>query len=722
MVGSYDRLTDELQRSCIRLNDELVFSPQKYGPDDYFHIEIPSTSKFFRVGYEEYVFISLLDGKTSFAHALAVTAQHLGTNALSEEDAKKTITWLLENGLAAFASKKDLIELDGSERKKASLLQKVNPFWIKIPFGNPDQYFRVLEPYTGWLFHPVTVLISTGAMLVALVTAVSSWDQMVAGCAGILAPDNWLWILLTWVFLKVIHEFAHGLVCRKFGGLVRETGLILILFAPLAYVDVTSAWKIPSRLKRIAIAAAGMYVELLVASLAVFGLFLTDSEIQRQLLINVIVMASVTTIAFNANPLMRFDGYFILSDLMKIPNLYSVGMQSFKQLMTWIFYGHSFEQKCCELRHHRRFLVAYGVLAAIWKVVICIGLTVTASVMFGGLGILLALMGTVSWFAKPAVEMFRNLLQQSRQKPHRVIRCGLVTGGLLLILLSCWLYIPTPFSSRNPCIVDFKDESKVRTLTSGFVSEVLVSDGQYVQAGTPLIRLENAELTVEVAELQAELELQSAREDIARDRQQPGEAQIAAFNRQSAERRLNERLDEVAGLTLVAPVDGYVIARDIDNLAGKYFDQGDPVLTIGNETNKEIVLSIAPGDVHSTMDLVGTSIPVEIGSRRKIVAAIKRVDPRASGRVMRSAMIVPYGGPLAVKPVEQDGDSDYELVQSRFHAIATLDVATSSSLLAGERGYALLQSKSDTLGKWIYHTAYHWLETQIETATASSAF
>ena len=328
-------------------------------------------------------------------------------------------------------------------------------------------------------------------------------------------------------------------------------------------------------------------------------------------------MASLTTIAFNANPLMRFDGYFILSDLFKVPNLYANGMQAFGQWMKWIFYGLKVEQRCCELHNHEALVTVYGVLASIWKVLICVGLAITASVMFGGLGILLAVLGSFSWFAKPVANIIRDLIQQSRQKPHRVVRCGMISTGLAGLLLLNWFFIPNPMSSRSPCVVDFKDESKVRTMTSGFVLEVLVQDGQSVSAGTPLIRLQNQALQTEVAELQAELKLQSTHEFIAMDEQLPGDAQIAAYNHRSAQRRLNEKLQEVAGLTLLAPVDGYVIGRNLEQLPGQHFQRGDTVLTIGDESNKEIVLSIAPGDVRSTIGLVGSSIPIEIGSRRK---------------------------------------------------------------------------------------------------------
>ena len=133
-------------------------------------------------------------------------------------------------------------------------------------------------------------------------------------------------------------------------------------------------------------------------------------------------------------------------------------------------------------------------------------------------------------------------------------------------------------------------------------------------------------------------------------------------------------------------------------------------------------MSIAPGDVRSTLGLVGKTIPVEIGSRRKITASIKRVDPRASVRLMRKAIAAPYGGSLAVKPVERQDETDYELIEPRFHAIASIDAATAKKLFAGERGYALLDSNANAIGKWMYQTTYRWLEAQLEMASKAATF
>ena len=339
MVNHSDRLTREFKRSRIKLNEELIFSPQTYQDELFYHIEIPSTSKFFRIGYAEYVFISLLDGATSFAHALAVTAQKLGPKALTEKQATQTTHWLLENGLAHDVEQPWSQDEAKAASESTSLLQKLNPFWIKIPLGRPHAWLERIQPYLGWLFHPAVVTLSVGWMIIALVTVAIHWNAFLASSAVIFARSNWIWMLLTWIVLKIVHELAHGLVCHRFGGTVKETGIIFILLAPLAYVDVTSSWRFSSRWQRIAVASAGMYVELLLAAICVTLWCGTTSEWLAYHLFNVIFMASVSTLLFNANPLMRFDGYFVLSDLLKVPNLYAAGSQSFWNGVRWLFYG-----------------------------------------------------------------------------------------------------------------------------------------------------------------------------------------------------------------------------------------------------------------------------------------------------------------------------------------------------------------------------------------------
>ena len=185
---------------------------------------------------------------------------------------------------------------------------------------HPDRWLSKLSPHTNWLFSaPMTalgMLLITAGMIVAIVR----WNELVDSSQLVFARNNWLLMGVAWLVLKVAHELAHALACKRQGGEVREAGLVFVLFAPAAYVNVTSAWRFPCKWQRVHVAAAGMYVELVLAALAVMAWNHVDSIVLRHLLFNIILMASFTTLVFNANPLMRFDGYYILSDLLEIPN------------------------------------------------------------------------------------------------------------------------------------------------------------------------------------------------------------------------------------------------------------------------------------------------------------------------------------------------------------------------------------------------------------------
>lgn len=772
MVASYDRLTTELKRSCLRLKDELLFTPQRIknanskssevdleselladgaaeiaayrdqqrhslaseleslmprlsdvelrSPEYYYHIEVPSESKFFRIGFSEYVFISMLDGETSFAHALAVTAQKLGPNALSENQATQTIQWLLQNGLADFADGTVSVDSDKSEQNQASLLQKLNPFWLKIPLGKPDEVLESAQPYFRWLFHPVSVVIAILIMIAALMTVGSNWDAFMASSQQIFSPSNWIWMLVTWVVLKIVHEFAHGLVCNKYGGKVKETGIIFILLAPMAYVDVTSSWGFSSRWRRMAVALAGMYVELLIAALCVFAWCYTTSPMIEFQLFNIIFMASFTTILFNANPLMRFDGYYALSDLLGIPNLYTSGNQSFKNQMRWLFFGQFQESSFRELNESSRIVATYGICAAIWKVMICVSLGITASVMFGGMGILLAVFGVFSWFGKPMKKLVEDIISLNRSRPQSVYRAAMVAGSIALVLVSSWFWIPNPFAARSPCVVDFEEQSKVRADSAGFVEKVLVENGQPVNEGEPLIVLTNNSLAAEIAELRSELEQHKTRERIAIDDHDSGQAQIERGHRLAKQSILDERLKQAEELVVMAPVNGRVVARDLHLMQGTYIKKGDIVLLIGDEDNKEVVLSIGEDDANTIGDLVGKPVPIQIGSRRRIMGKIKRIEPKASVDVRNECLISPNGGSLVVQQNSssdpKDSEAPYELCAPRFHAIVSIDELTSRELRCGQRGTALLGSNAPTVGKWLYRSLKTWIADQLQFA------
>ena len=206
----------------------------------------------------------------------------------------------------------------------------------------------------------------------------------------IFSPHNWLSMAIVWVLLKIAHELAHALACKRYGGEVRDMGLVFILFAPAAYVDVTSCWRFSSKWQRMHVAAAGMYVELVLAAMAAIAWSQTDSLVVRHWLFNVILMASVSTLLFNANPLMRFDGYYLLADLLEIPNLSPEGSRFVQQLGSRIFFG-SRPAGQSPLGWRGCSFACYGLAAWLWRLAVCGSLLAASAILWQGAGLMLGL-------------------------------------------------------------------------------------------------------------------------------------------------------------------------------------------------------------------------------------------------------------------------------------------------------------------------------------------
>jgi putative peptide zinc metalloprotease protein len=448
-----DDSTRDLLRSRLTLREDVRFWPERYGERIWYHIEHREAGRFFRVGLAEYTFMSLLDGETSLGEAVSLTACALGPDALTEQQATTIALWLLDSNLA---SATDAPAKSSEANASRRLTEKLNPFWIKLPIGNPDRLLDALSPWLGWIHAGPTVVISFCLWMAAAVFLVGHWDSFSAASTSIFAPANWLYLTATWIGLKVVHELSHALACKRHGGSVRETGLIFILPAPMAFVDVTSSIRFRSKWQRIQVSAGGMYVELTLAAIAILLWGQIDSPVLKHVLHNIVIMASLSTILFNANPLMRFDGYYILSDLLQIPNLYQRGSDFLKRLGKGLVLG--IPQPAVKERGLRaHFVRVYGVAAFCWRMLICAGLLIAASAMFEGLGILLALAGIVAWFGKPAWKMLRLLADLRQLNPRMFFRTATMSTLAAGLLAGVFFFTPWPGGRVAPGYVEFRD-------------------------------------------------------------------------------------------------------------------------------------------------------------------------------------------------------------------------------------------------------------------------
>ena len=703
--------TQDLIASRLQLTDGLVITPQVHGGTLFYHIDAPHQGKFFRIGYAEYVLISLLDGHTTLAQALTASVRVLGARALTQKKALEVANWLLENSLAHLPDAGPAQQVGRAEANKdLSLLRRLNPFWMKLKLGNPDRLLTRIRPCCGWLLSRWAVACGVLLICVGLIVVMTDWNRFTASSHAIFAPHNWLSLGIAWVLLKVVHELAHALSCKRFGGEVREAGLVLILFAPAAYVDVTSCWRFPSKWQRILVAAAGMYAELVIAALAALVWRQTDSTVVQHVLFNIIVMASVSTLVFNANPLMRFDGYYLLADFLEIPNLSAEGSAAVQRIAKRLFWG---TPNLARVQTGWRGIViwVYGLAATCWRVVISVSLISASVWLWHGAGVLLGVLGVTAWFGLPMWNLVRECHRQYYEAPQMLLRAGGVTVVLTCLLLGVFVWMPWPGTITAPAIVEYTDLSIVRCGAAGFVKRIHVQDGQQVAAGELLAELRNDELELELRDLELEAVQAELLHRVAMKERDAGRAQIALRNQQAVAERLQELRAKHAHLRITAAVTGHVVCGDLQHLLASYVTEGTELLTIGDERWKELRLSIAHDEVTEILPLVGQQVRFRLDASGLHQGTLTQVEPRASRQLPHPAMSAAAGGPLAVEEDSAGSAAQRtQLVTPRFPAVVTITPGVGDVIACGDRGYALLGRYDESVGTHLWRRMTQWID------------
>lgn len=706
----------------LALRPDLAFTLQQYGGHRCYVIEDATNSRFYRIGLPEYKFISLLDGQTSLRAALQLTANALGPDAFSEEDAAAICKWLVHCQLARPTAPGDAGQLldaarTAARRRRSSWL---NPLIMKLPLVDPDPWLSRLAPRLAWLTGGHVLSLGLLLVFVAGHQAVTHLERIASASRDVLAPHNWLYLALSWLLLKLIHEASHALVCKRYGGQVREAGLVLIALAPICYVDVTSAWRWPSKWQRIHVSAAGMLADLAVGGLAVLLFCHVDHPLVAQHARNVMVAATVTTLLFNANPLMRFDGYYILADVLEIPNLYPLGQEYVRYLGRRYLLGVPAVLPRWPWRT-ALIIKTYAVASCGWRLLVTVGLILVAEAMFYGAGIVLAVIGAIAWFGLPALRLASYLFKDHGREPPRLGRLALVAGGGGLAILLTLQLAPWPLAVEAPAVVAFAPLTTLRAASPGFVHRLHVAPGDIVQAGQVLILLSNPRLEAELAELELAVQQSELRSRVYRQQEQIAAAQAEDEARHALEVKRRERSNQVAELTIRSPVDGQVLQADLQSLTGTYVAEGTELLSIGDEQQKELVLSVAQADGELFASQRGKPVDVWLHATpaARLAASLEKISPRATTVLARPALGAMAGGPLPVRPRRdrQTGTEEaWELVEPRLSGAVPLPPERAQLVRAGQRATVKLRIRRGNLGEGLYQIWESWLRGRLASS------
>jgi putative peptide zinc metalloprotease protein len=480
----------------------------------------------------------------------------------------------------------------------------------------------------------------------ALLLAMHWGDLTAAGIERLGSAQHLVAFWLLVVGVKALHELGHAVATRAYGGEVHDMGLMLMVLHPVPYVDASAAWTFPEKWRRIAVGAAGMLVELFLAAVAVLVWLSAEAGLVRTLAFDTIVIAGVSTVLFNANPLLRFDGYYMLSDWLEIPNLSQRSNRYLGYLCERYLFGLACERPLTAPGEPAWF-VGYGVASFLYRVVV-----VAALVMFLGpghpyLALIAGGLVAVVWLGVPLARGLTALLAGPRLRPVRV-RALAVTAAVLATLVVAVGFTPVPHRSRAEGVIWVPEEARVRPTVDGFVDALLAQPGQAVRRGQALFSLRDEGPAALVTELAARHRELRARYDALI----PGEvakARMVADEMRYVERSLAEARRRVADLTVTAGCDGTFVVAAPENLPGRFVKRGELVGYV-MELQAITVRAVVP---QADIDLVRyqtRAVHARLAERlaESVPAVVQRVVPGASDDLPAMALGAAGGGALAV--------------------------------------------------------------------------
>jgi putative peptide zinc metalloprotease protein len=726
------------RKLTIRARPDLRARRQRYQGRNYWVVKDPVGLQYFRFEEEEFAILQMLDGQSSLDDIAEQFEEQFPPQTIRVEELQNFIGMLHRSGLVLSDAPGQgwaLKERRDEKKRKEFISALSNILAFRFRGFDPERWLDWLYPYVRWFFTPVATAISLMLAASALLLVTVQFDVFQARLPSFhsfFAAQNWMALAVTLMATKILHEHGHGMFCKHFGGECHEMGVMFLVLTPCLYCNVSDSWMLPNRWHRAAIGAAGMYVEIVLASICTFIWWFSEPGPLNYFCLNVMFVSSVSTVMFNANPLLRYDGYYILSDILEIPNLRQKASSILsRKLGKWCLGLEEPEDPFLPKRHQMLFAL-YTVASSLYRWVVLFGILYFLNKVFEpyGLKILgqaIALASIYGMFAMPAwsvYKFFRVPGRWSKVKRWRLYVSLLVVAGIT----SAIFFIP--FRSRvwAPFELQPHAAASVYVEVPGRLVEIGVQQGDVVKKGDLIARLENLDLELKTAQLEAErasfwvqvdsLErMRSVRstEDIA------GKLAFARQRLEGLERQLVQQRSDLARLQIVAPRDGVVIpppripdqrtADDVElagwtgtpldkkNLGATLTPEGQRnlVCQIGDPNDWDAVLVIDQDDVDLVEEGQEVHLMLEESAYHVFVGTIanRATDALATASPRLAST---NGGPL---PAQAQPDGTLRPLSTSYQAIARLD-NRHGLLRNGLIGRARIETRPRTLWERLY--------------------
>lgn len=682
----------------VSLLSSIEIHKQYYRGESWYVLNDKFSNKFFKVSPEAYKFLTKLTIKKNVEQIWLEYLETYPNIAPSQDEVVNLLSQLHSNSLLYFKNRADSENMfkKATEKKQKELKSKIASFlFIKIPLWNPSDWLENKKDFIDIFLSKKFLIIWLSLFIYTLVIVAENFDSLFAQGQGILSPNNLIFLYMGLVILKIFHEFGHAMMVKKFGGTVNTMGIMLIIFTPLPFMDASNSWAFKNKYQRALVGAAGMIVELFVAFICAIIWANTGEGVINSLAFNMMVVGSVSSLFFNGNPLLKFDSYYMLSDILEIPNLYQ---SSRDQIYFWVkkyifkltnINSPSYSKK------ESFWLASYAILSTIYKFIVAILIAVFIADQWFLMGVVVVCISLYIWILKPIYSFINYLLYDSELRANRT-NAITISSIFTIFLLILFLLIPFNDYIKADGVIQAKQSENIYSFTEGLVEEIYVDEVKYLKKGDPILRLQNKELEFDIEQTKAmiletrALKLKATENNIA--------------NLKPIEKRLSLLLEKLKfleekqnNLLVVATQEGLFISNNISRLKNRIIKRRELLgkITIGDNYQFIGVVSQEKSSELFNQDLFKAQIKLNGIARKTIKANNLNIIPHEQNKLPSAVLGIRAGGDILTA---EDDEKGLKTKESFFKVIADVENNENNPLLLDDRsGVLRIKTNKKTL-------------------------
>ena len=674
---------------------------QQFRGQLWYVLENPSNNQFSRISEPAYRFVGMLDGKRTISDVWRICNEQLGDAAPTQGEVIQLLAQLYGTNLLYIDLPPDSESLFNRYQKRVKrevLGQLMNLLFIRIPLIDPENFLKRWVGVFGKVFSWIGLVLWSILVLTGLYIVIGNFSELAHQSTDVLAPANLIYLYLSFVIIKIFHEFSHAFACKKFGqlnrsgGQVHSMGVMFLVFFPLPYVDASSAWAFRNKWHRAIVGLAGMMAEVAIAALAAIVWSNTSTGTVHIIAYNIIFVASVSTLLFNGNPLLRFDAYYVLSDILETPNLAQRAKSYLYYLVKRYTWGLKKIQKPAYSYGECAWFVFYGIASTAYRIFISIRILLFLNRRLPEeLFILVpffALAAIIAWVIVPVLKFFQYLFTGAELVRNRVRAIASTFGTLCLVTVGIGL-IRMPDHWRVEGIVEPVDLAIVHAKSDGFVVGYLPSGIEVSPDDSPLITAVNPELNAQREILLAERRSLEVKQRMA-EMQEIAAAQIFEEQIEALDENIARVEYELESLKLEPPLAGTWVSPNIERIKGFYLSRGQSVGIVANLDNVVVRATAGQNVAAILLEQALKEVEIRVKGRPELLfkGQIVQIFPAGQERLPSDALGYTAGGSMPVISQDQRGTRTAEKF---FEIRIKPDMNDSARLLTGQRVIARIQ-------------------------------